>query len=164
MQRILDTTAGIFLDYPKTEGDLEELIRECLSEDLSQHDDIKRIRLEFVSRNSLARLPFHEIDLRRAVTNLILNAAQASRDGDLVRVEVWQEGNQANLTVTDQGPGIKEGIGHKIFETHFTRNPRGYGLGLAACKEIIEDFHGGDLSFCSDPENGTTFHCRLPMV
>ena len=163
MQRILDTTAGGSQDYPRITGNMAELVRECMRTDLSQHDDVKQIDLSFVAKEPLEPLLFHELDLRRVITNLVLNAAQASPHRARVHIELWQENGETTLAVTDEGHGIEQEVHDRIFEQHFTVRSHGYGLGLASCKEIIEEIHGGNLSFTSEPGIGTTFRCRLPM-
>ena len=53
----------------------------------------------------------------------------------------------------------------KAFEAGFTTKAvgEGTGLGLSIAKEIIEDKHGGSISFESEVGVGTTFHVRIPV-
>ena len=63
-----------------------------------------------------------------------------------------------NIEITDSGPGIDEALLSKIFDPLFTTKSFGTGLGLAACRGIIEQ-HGGTISVKNNP---TTFVIILP--
>lgn len=58
----------------------------------------------------------------------------------------------------DSGPGIPEDTINKIFEPLFTTKQKGTGLGLASCKNIVEQ-HSGKITVKNNP---TTFTVRLP--
>ncbi|RMH40482.1 MAG: sensor histidine kinase [Deltaproteobacteria bacterium] len=89
--------------------------------------------------------------LRQALTNLVVNAIQASPDGGEVIVEIGitvDPGGRrwASVAVEDRGAGIPESIAHRIFEPFFTTKDvgEGTGLGLSIAFGIARD-HGGRL-------------------
>ena len=102
--------------------------------------------------------------LRRALVNIIRNAAQAIQnleDGAiLVRAEVSDQ--ILNIAVSDNGPGISASDRSRLFEPNFTTKSGGMGLGLAITKSILENYKG-EISFTSEP-GSTIFFISLPLV
>ncbi|MEZ4987287.1 MAG: HAMP domain-containing sensor histidine kinase [Saprospiraceae bacterium] len=102
--------------------------------------------------------------LIRVFNNLVKNALQALQaqaDGR-VHIQIESDNKEVLLAVTDNGSGIPEAIRHKIFQPNFTTKSSGMGLGLALCKNIIEQANGR-IQFESS-STGTTFQVHLPMV
>ncbi|HKY50586.1 MAG TPA: ATP-binding protein [Candidatus Limnocylindria bacterium] len=102
-------------------------------------------------------------------TNLVSNAIRYNHDGGRVSVEVWPDGDEACIRVTDTGTGISAEDLPRIFE-RFYRADRaraadsgGAGLGLAIAKRIVEA-HGGTIACKSTPGRGTEVLVRLPRV
>lgn len=96
--------------------------------------------------------------------NLAVNAAQAI-DGDgviTVRSRRLPEG-EIEISVHDTGGGIPVENRSRIFQTGFTTKDLGVGsgLGLALCRQIVEEHHGGRIWFESEPGQGTTFFVRI---
>ena len=113
-----------------------------------------------------------EVLIQRLIANLISNAIDASRPGTQVRVELERLGKtEANrdwlrVRVVDQGEGIpKENLSRILMPYFTTKNRgdenRGFGLGLAICRKIV-NLHGGHLSIASQPKKGTTVQVDLP--
>jgi signal transduction histidine kinase len=100
--------------------------------------------------------------LKRAITNLARNAAQAMTAGGEFRVSCAAEGDTLVLIFADNGPGLPPQIANRLF-TAFTSHGKkgGTGLGLALVKEIVEA-HGGQVSCMSSPGEGTSFELRFP--
>ena len=94
-----------------------------------------------------------EDQLRRLLSNLILNAQQAIGDGP---GEVTLSVRGGALEVIDDGPGMPEEVAQHAFEPRFTTRGSGSGLGLAMVKAIC-DRHGWTVEFESKPAEGTTF-------
>ena len=101
-----------------------------------------------------------EILLRQAFTNLIQNAADAMKDGGKLSFGYAKAGGYAEITVSDTGHGIPEGIKDKIFLPFYTTKEKGTGLGLAIVHKIITS-HAGTIHVDSTG-SGTTFRLRLP--
>jgi len=98
-------------------------------------------------------------ELRRVLINLVANATQAR--STRVTVRAADEGERACLEVVDDGVGIPEGFGERIFEPAFTTKSAGTGLGLPIVKRVIDD-HGGTIEIESTPAKGTRIVLRLP--
>ena len=65
------------------------------------------------------------------------------------------------LRVTDNGPGIPEEVGERIFEPFYTGRAEGTGLGLPLCRTIVREA-GGRLWLDSDYVGGASFCIELP--
>jgi PAS domain S-box-containing protein len=111
-------------------------------------------------------------DFNQAVLNLIVNAAQAigarvRGDGGKGRITVRTAvtGDQAVVTVVDDGGGIPEAIRHRIFEPFFTTKPvgQGTGQGLSIARAAVVGKMKGSMDFTSREGVGTTFTIRLPL-
>ena len=109
-------------------------------------------------------------DLQRVILNLCSNgmyeAVKHSKSGGdpaALKVSTVQTGGQYLIKIADNGGGIPQNVQDKIFNPFFTTKPtgEGTGLGLSMSFDIIKQ-HGGDLSFQTDPDNGTTFCMSLP--
>lgn len=144
-------------------GSLNALVAEVVESELSIHPDIKGRRIDFKLDENMPDFKFNWLDIRRVLSNLILNAAQASDPDDIIKVSVAGEDEFAVVRVTDLGTGIPDSVKNKIFQLHFTTKPDGNGLGLPSCQDIIEKGHGGSISFQSEFEKGTTFIFTLPL-
>jgi len=113
-------------------------------------------------------------DLSRAVLNVMNNACYA----------VWRQsqklGNKAGykpcievtvafdhdltISVADNGEGMTEEVKQRLFENFFTTKPvgEGTGLGLSITRNIIENKHGGKITFTSTEGKGSTFTFTIP--
>ncbi|MGI4835639.1 MAG: ATP-binding protein [Janthinobacterium lividum] len=112
-------------------------------------------------------------DLGRVLLNLFSNAfyavqqrQQAGQAGyqPTVSVATRQAGEQVEIRVSDNGPGMSPAVQAKLFQPFFTTKPsgEGTGLGLSLSYDIIAQGHGGTLSAESEPGRGTTFTITLP--
>ena len=103
--------------------------------------------------------------LRQLVTILIDNAIRHSPNGGEVRVSVRAAGDEATVSVADQGPGIRPLDLPHVFD-RFWRAPDapdgGTGLGLAIAKWIAER-HGGSIAASSPEGGGALFVAHLPQ-
>ncbi|MBR4743590.1 MAG: sensor histidine kinase KdpD [Oscillospiraceae bacterium] len=102
------------------------------------------------------------------VINLINNAVKNTPPGSDICVESRQAGEEAVVTVRDNGPGIPDDIKPHVFEMFYTGQNkvsdgrRGLGLGLTLCKSIVEAHHGRITLTDNDP-TGCCFTFYLPM-
>jgi len=120
-----------------------------------------------------------EGQMTRVFQNLVLNARQASRNGDgaitvqgqNVRVRhtpknskpALQDGNYVMISLEDQGRGIAADALPKIFHRHYTTKSNGSGLGLAIVHSIITQ-HQGHIAVNSQLDRGSTFTIYLPAA
>lgn len=123
-------------------------------------------------RQLIVRLPNEELvvnaslgDLRRMIGNLVMNAFDASDDGQHVVVKVFRKDGSARLVIADHGEGIPQEIVERIFDPFFTTKSRGKGtgLGLAVVSGVVRDA-GGAIDIDSSPGVGTTISITLPLV
>jgi signal transduction histidine kinase len=91
--------------------------------------------------------------------NLILNAVQAIGDNSgEISITSKEDNLHYEINIENSGPPIPEELADKIFEPLFTTKFQGTGLGLATCKNIIEQ-HGGSILVKNNP---TTFTIQFP--
>lgn len=107
--------------------------------------------------------------LMTAVRNLIDNAIRYSPENTKVGVGIRQRDGYAQISVTDQGPGISPEEQERVFERFYrvdsarSRQTGGTGLGLSIVKHVLAN-HGGEVSLWSQPGQGSTFTLRLPLA
>ena len=100
--------------------------------------------------------------LRQVLTNLVDNAANASRPGAEVTLRASATADHhVAIEVEDHGRGIGADDLPRIFEPFFTTRPDGTGLGLAIVHKVIRA-HGGDIKVRSTVGGGSTFTITLP--
>ncbi len=103
--------------------------------------------------------------LRMMLGNLIDNAVRYTPRGGRVDVELREQDGMAQLSVSDNGPGIPVGERERVFE-RFQRlagaDIPGSGLGLAIVKQVV-DLHGGGISLGDTPGGGLKVAIALPL-
>ena len=99
--------------------------------------------------------------LRRAVSNLVLNAIQAMPKGGKLSVYACRKEDDLVIEVQDTGEGIPDEAKTKLFTPMFTTKAKGQGFGLAVVKRVAESMNG-TVNFESEKGKGTTFIVRLP--
>jgi heavy metal sensor kinase len=106
--------------------------------------------------------------LRQAFINLIDNAIKYSPRDRLIRIDVVQdEGGDAAVDVSDQGPGIPEADRFRVFDRFYrpdearSREDGGAGLGLSIALWAVRA-HGGRIELRSEEGKGSTFRILLP--
>jgi two-component system, NtrC family, sensor kinase len=101
------------------------------------------------------------------MVNLIVNASHAigDRPNGQIAIASSLENNAAVVTVSDNGCGMTREVMDQVFQPFFTTKDigRGTGLGLSVAFGIIRG-HGGTIELHSEPEVGTTFTLRFPVV
>ena len=106
--------------------------------------------------------------LEWAFENLIKNSIDALADrGDTIIIHALydQERQEVDITFSDNGPGVSRDIRRHIFETGVTTKSKGWGVGLALTRRIIEENHGGKIFLShSSQEKGTVFLVCLPTA
>jgi signal transduction histidine kinase len=103
--------------------------------------------------------------LTQVITNLLLNAVQASEEGGRISVSAERVGfeNKVELSISDTGRGIPPDVLPHVFEPFFTtKRGKGTGLGLAICQSYLRS-HGGDIKIESTVGKGTTVKLILPI-
>lgn len=110
------------------------------------------------------RVKGDEAAIRRAITNLVVNAIRLAPERSTVRLDVSSERGMAVVSVIDEGPGIAAEDQEAVFERFWRGDDagQGLGLGLSIVRQVAKR-HGGDVTLTSAPGSGSTFSIRLPM-
>jgi two-component system nitrogen regulation sensor histidine kinase NtrY len=105
--------------------------------------------------------------IKRAVANLVDNAAEASQDSVVREIEISTalvaSRDAVEITVADTGHGVTRELKEKLFLPYFSTKKRGTGLGLAIVSRIVEDHHGS-IRVEENYPVGTRFIVELPVV
>jgi len=105
--------------------------------------------------------------MKTILRNLVTNAINFSRSGDEVVVQAENKVDQVNISVIDEGVGIKADAVEKIlnkkntYTTRGTNGEKGSGLGLDLCIDFV-GMHGGTIKVDSEPGEGSIFTISFP--
>jgi len=101
-----------------------------------------------------------------ALENLLSNAASAiERTPGVIEVAVSRrkETEAVEIAVTDNGRGMSAAEQRRAFDPGYTTRHRGWGLGLALARRVVEEYHGGRIFIRhSAPGQGTTMVISFP--
>jgi len=102
--------------------------------------------------------------LEWALEALVRNALDAlkGREGT-IRLEVSGDPDTVTVVVADDGPGVPREVRHRLFQAGATTKARGWGLGLALARRVVEEGHGGRLTL-EPAAAGARFAVRLPRT
>ena len=157
------------VDVNEVIEELQPLLKRLLREDIE-------LALHFGPGEK--KIKADPIQLEMMLINLSINAVDAMPDGGkliietrLVEIEdrlvkphfILEPGNYVQISVSDTGTGMDEGIVDKIFDPFFTTKERGKGtgLGLAVVYGIVKQ-HGGYIYVYSEPGEGSSFKLLFP--
>jgi len=108
--------------------------------------------------------------LQQVVSNLLSNAIKFTPDHGEIQIRLEEAGSQLELTITDNGPGIRPDFLPYIFErfrqgdSSTTRTHQGLGLGLAIVRHLVE-MHGGQVRAGNRIDStGAVFKVNLPKI
>ena len=133
---------------------ISELFRNTEQMEIETDFDLKNPAVVFADREQITRV----------FINLLKNAIQSipeDREGKIgIRLETdeWL----ARVKVMDNGKGIPDEMGDKLFQPNFTTKSSGMGMGLAIVKSIVENA-GGTIRYETELGKGTTFIIELPL-
>ncbi len=129
-----------------------------------------RIELDLAAGRSLVKVD--EMHFANLITNLLDNAVKYRSEEHPLILKIATEDlphNKLQITVTDTGIGIRKDDLRKIFDKFFRvstgdrHDVKGFGLGLAYVKKMVEEF-GGEITAESEFGRGTTFTLTLPLA
>jgi signal transduction histidine kinase len=100
---------------------------------------------------------------RRIIMNMFKNAYEASQDGDSIIVSNDVYPDRLKINVWNSQP-IPLPVQAQIFQQTFSTKGRGRGLGTYGIKMLSNRYLGGDVTFRSEANHGTTFTLDLPIV
>jgi two-component system NtrC family sensor kinase len=162
----------------KSSVDLRHLAASTLSL-LRPIAEKRRITLHFEASEPVSDVVADAAQLQQVVTNLVVNAVQASPESSTVEVglRASRQSRRVNgelgpevergfvcITVSDRGVGMSEDTLERIFEPFFTTKDvgEGTGLGLAVAYGIVQE-HGGFITVESKLSEGSRFEVYLPI-
>lgn len=168
VEQVLSMTALEIGEIPieKTEVEFHQLIKDLLKSILLQIDNkMGSLKLE-LNANQFVILG-DKTHLTNAIRNLLDNAIKYSNGKLELCIQTFNINENLIVVVSDKGIGIEKEYQKKVFEKYFRvpkgniHNVKGFGLGLAYTKKIIE-LHGGKIELKSGIGHGTIFTITLP--
>jgi two-component system NtrC family sensor kinase len=138
---------------------------------------LARSRLSRLARvttewGTLPYISCHPGLINQVFLNLLINAGDAietdpdrhGRHGE-IHISTKFDGKAIEITVRDNGCGIAPEHAGRVFEPFYTTkmNGLGTGQGLAISRRLVEEVHGGNLTFRANTDRGVTFIIRLPV-
>lgn len=160
----------------RQEGDIVASVNE-ICQRYSEYCRLHHINLviERPADGSLMRCSYDPDALEKMLGNLLSNAIKFTSKSIIVGITSVDDksaaddatGGRVQITVTDDGPGIKAEEQHRIFESFYqiddSGQHHGTGLGLPLARRLAQ-MHGGELTITSDYGHGSTFTLTLPMA
>jgi len=125
--------------------------------------------LDIKVEEELPKVYADKAKVRQVLFNLLSNSIKFTPDGDKLKIEAVRSGDWCQVSVIDNGIGIRKEDQEQIFEPFYqqdnplTREKSGTGLGLAVAKEII-DKQGGRIWVESEYGKGSRFTFTLPLA
>ncbi|HEV2277411.1 MAG TPA: ATP-binding protein [Acidobacteriaceae bacterium] len=149
--------------HPRS-ADLNEIVESAL---LLFEGRIRNIRVERHLDSQIPPVMADPEAMRRALANLIDNAAEAMQDSLLrllsIQTSVGERQGMAEIVVADTGPGITDEMRERLFLPWFSTRQRGTGLGLSIVAKIIQE-HGGSIRVEHNAPTGARFIIELPLA
>lgn len=146
--------------------DVRELIQKLVA-DLWPVADSRSIDLG-VKQFEPATVQAREGELRMAVRNLVENALRYTPDGGTIDIDLFRQGGNVVVRVTDTGPGIPEASIERVFDRFYrlqAEHVEGSGLGLSIVKSVVEKYRGAiTLENRSDGVGGLKATIVLPGI
>jgi two-component system phosphate regulon sensor histidine kinase PhoR len=168
VEQVLSMTALERGEIPiqRTELDLHQILNACIRS-ISIQVENKQGDLQKDLKAERPVVTGDQTHLSNAICNLIDNAIKYSGENPLISIETFNKNGNVVLSVSDNGIGIAKEYHDKVFEKYFrvptgnVHDIKGFGLGLAYVKKIIE-MHEGTIELQSEKGSGTTFIITLP--
>jgi signal transduction histidine kinase len=164
----LDGTVTQLLQFSRADHSAREsvdiglLLQETVALFSAQAEQ-QAVRLECRIDARLPRVVASPNALRQVFANLIQNALQAMTEGGSLHVLADWDAKRSCIQIefNDSGPGIAEADRGHVFEPFFTTRANGTGLGLALCREII-DQQNGSIQYRPNRSRGASFLITFP--
>ena len=159
VKKMLDFSRPV--EFMRSHTDIDKMIQKS-TELVVNAPESAGVKIHLNLSNELPTVPLNAMRMEQVLINLLINAVQASPDGETVTVSTSQEGGYVRINITDCGCGIPREQREEIFTPFFTTRKKGTGLGLAIVSKIIQA-HEGRLEILDNPERGLTFRVLLPI-
>jgi signal transduction histidine kinase len=141
--------------------DLSQLLRETVT---AQEPALRQrgIELSMALSDEVPMISGDRAQLRRAIVNLVDNAAGAMPDGGTLSVRAGRSDSEIWFQLADTGAGMSREVSSQIFNPFFSTQGYGSGLGLAIVWETVNS-HGWTIEVDSELGKGTVFTVRVPL-
>ncbi|MED3645933.1 HAMP domain-containing sensor histidine kinase [Halalkalibacterium halodurans] len=151
----------------KQKQDFSLFLREII-DDIKNQPDKEESMITFQTIESSVLFSFDENLLKRAFSNLIVNAIQHNPNGTLVEVKLSKSADgDIRLKIKDNGKGLSKQEQQQLFERYYrgsaTDRSEGSGLGMSIAYQFISA-HNGKIQVSSTPHKGTTIDIHFPAL
>lgn len=163
----LDRVVKTFLDFTRpvqlnlTDVDLSNFIQE-LADLARPQAEASGISVEVTGPSQPVTISIDPDLFKQAALNVVVNAIEAMAEGGTLAFWAAVRDGQAEIRISDTGPGIPLDLREKIYNLYFTTKEKGSGIGLSMTFRIIQ-LHDGTIDFQSEEGRGTTFTLRIPL-
>jgi len=128
---------------------------------------LNEVRVRTVFANNLPKVMADSDAIKRAIANLVDNAAEAVQGSMVKEIEISTalvaSRDAVEICVADSGPGVTREAKERLFLPYFSTKSRGTGLGLAIVSRIVED-HRGYIRVEENKPVGARFVIELPVA
>ena len=149
-------------ELPPQLVDLNEICRTSVR--LVQYDAAtRRVEITLALDPTLPAVTGDPVQLQQVVLNLLVNALDAALASTTPKVAISTAvlGEEVEIAVRDNGPGLTADVRQHLFESFFTTKPQGLGLGLPIVHSIVERHHGRVRAENAE-EGGAVFRVTMP--
>jgi len=128
----------------------------------------KNLTFEVIGLRDKILIQADSVRLQEIMFNLLSNAVKYTKEGG-IKIEIIESQNNWTFNVKDTGIGIKEEDFDLVFQdfkrvqSDYMATIEGTGLGLSLTEKLVE-LHGGNLSFTSEFDKGSTFTFTIPKI
>lgn len=127
---------------------------------------IKNKKIEFICNDNSIFYNFDKMLFKRLLNNLIANAIYYGKNSSLITIKLNKTAKNIEISVIDEGDGIKEEDINKIFKKYYSNSKKysnlGIGLGLYIANKIVLA-HDGKISAKNNTPKGAIFKISLPL-
>lgn len=147
-------------------SDLAEIIQDALELTATETRHLN-VQVEVQLAHAGYEVEVDPVQIQQVLINLFRNSCEAMHNTPLgerkINIQTRATEDQIELCVSDSGCGLSISGTSKIFDTFYSTNSNGLGMGLAISRSIMED-HCGSIEVISEPDQGATFRLLMPAV
>lgn len=143
--------------------DFTEFVRKILIDNYVDFES-KKFELDIEIPDSQVLICIDELEMKRAISNIIGNALKYNKSGTIFMVKISEKQNKIEMIIGDNGTGIPQDIRKNVFDQFVKGKNKnsGTGLGLSITKKIIE-LHNGSVELLTQDNPGTVYRVVLPV-
>ena len=120
------------------------------------------IRIERKIADALPKIPVFPNQVKHVIANILINGREAMPDGGNLSIEAKETPSSVELTIADEGTGIRADILEKMFDPFFTTKELGTGLGLSMARDVMTRI-GGRIRAENRAPHGAAFILDFPI-